>query len=82
MNRNEILAKLTEIARDVFDNDSVTLTDATTAADVAEWDSLTHLLFTNEIEDEFGITFTLSEVSNSQNVGDLTDALIRHLNEK
>lgn len=79
MDRKEILEKLTEIARDVFDNDSITLTDATTAADVEEWDSLTHLLFTNEIEDEFGITFTLAEVSGSKNVGELVDALLRHM---
>ena len=79
MDRKEIMAKVNEIARDVFDNNAVTLTDATTATDVEEWDSLTHLLFTNEIEDEFGITFTLSEVTKSKNVGELVDAISRHL---
>lgn len=80
MDREEIMAKINEIARDVFDNDAVVLTENSTAADVDEWDSLTHLLFTNEIEDEFGITFTLAEVTKSENVGQLVDALMRHLN--
>ncbi len=79
MSREEIMAKINEIARDVFDNDTVVLTDDTTAADVDEWDSLTHLLFTNEIEDAFGVTFTLAEVTKSENVGQLVDALVRHL---
>lgn len=80
MDREEIMAKINEIARDVFDNDAVILTENSTAADVDEWDSLTHLLFTNEIEDEFGVTFTLAEVTKSENVGQLVDALMRHLN--
>lgn len=82
MDRNEILAKITEIAKDVFDNDEVELTEATTAADVKEWDSLSHLSLISDIEDEFGITFTLAEVSGSKNVGELVDAIIKHRSEK
>lgn len=82
MERNEILKKITEIARDVFDNDGVELTEATTAADVEEWDSLSHLSLVSDVEDEFGITFTLAEVSGSKNVGELVDAIIKHMGEK
>ena len=82
MNRNEILAKINEIAKDVFDNDEVELTEATTAADVEEWDSLSHLSIVSDIEDEFGIRFTLAEVSGSKNVGELVDAIIKHMGEK
>ena len=82
MERNEILKKINEIARDVFDNDEVELTEATTAADVEEWDSLSHLSLISDVEDEFGITFTLAEVSGSKNVGELVDAIIKHMGEK
>ena len=82
MERNEILKKITEIARDVFDNDEVELTEQTTAADVEEWDSLSHLSLVSDVEDEFGITFTLAEVSGSKNVGELIDAIIKHLENK
>ena len=82
MERNEILAKINEIARDVFDNDEVELTEQTTAADVEEWDSLSHLSLVSDIEDEFGITFTLAEISGSKNVGELVDAIIKHLENK
>ena len=79
MERNEILAKINEIAKDVFDNDEVELTEQTTAADVEEWDSLSHLSLISDIEREFGIRFTLSEISGSKNVGEFIDALIKHL---
>ena len=82
MDRNEILKKITEIARDVFDNDEVELTEQTTAADVEEWDSLSHLSLVSDIEDEFGIRFTLAEISGSKNVGELIDAIIKHMGEK
>ncbi len=82
MERNEILAKINEIAKDVFDNDEVELTEATTANDVEEWDSLSHLSLIGDTEDEFGITFTLAEVSGSKNVGELIDAIVKHMGEK
>ena len=82
MDRNEILAKINEIARDVFDNDEVELTEQTTAADVEEWDSLSHLSLISDIEGEFGIRFTLSEISGPKNVGEFIDALIKHLDRK
>ncbi len=81
MERNEVFEKVTEIARDVFENDEIVLTDATTAADVEEWDSLTHLSLISDIEDEFEITFTLSEISGSKNVGELINALMKHISE-
>lgn len=82
MERNEILAKFNEIAKDVFDNDEVELTEESTAADVEEWDSLSHLSLVSDIEDEFGIRFTLAEISGSKNVGEFLDALIRHIEKK
>ena len=82
MDRNQVMEKLNEIARDVFDNESVVLTDTTTAADVEEWDSLTHLSLISDIEDAFDVTLTLGEIQGSANVGELVDALIRHIEGK
>lgn len=78
MERTEVYEKLNAIARDVFEDDSLVLNDSTTAADVAKWDSLTHLSFISDIEEEFGITFTMREISGSKNVGELVDALLGH----
>ena len=82
MERNEILKKITQIARDVFDNDEVELTEQSTAAEVEEWDNLSHLSLVSDVEDEFGVTFTLAEVTGSKNVGEFIDAIIKHLHNK
>ena len=82
MDRNEVFEKVTRIARDVFEDGTIVLTDDTTMAEVAEWGSLAHLSLISDIEDEFEITFTLSEISGFRNLGELVDALLRHIHGK
>lgn len=82
MNRDEIFAKINTIAQDVFEEESIVIKDETTANDVDGWDSLTHLIFINEIESEYGVKFTLGEIQGSKNVGELVDSLIRHIEGK
>ena len=78
MSREEILKKITDICRDVFEDETLVIDDDTTAADVDGWDSLTHLSLINEIENEFNIKFTLGEITGSKNVGELIDAIEKH----
>ncbi len=82
MERSELLEGFTEICKDVFDNDSLVITEATTAADVEEWDSLTHLSLINELEETYDVAFTLDEVQGSKNVGELLNALMKHIKEE
>lgn len=82
MGRKDIFEKINEICRDVFEEDDLVVTDVTTAEDVEGWDSLTHLTLISEIENEFDVKFTMGEIQKSKNVGELVDALIRHLDGK
>jgi len=47
------------------------LTDATTAAMVPGWDSLSHARIVAAVEDRFAIRFKTSEVMKLKSVGDL-----------
>lgn len=73
MNKIEILEKLNEIFRDVFDDEDITVTETTTAADIEEWDSLSHIMLLSVIEDEFGIKFDMKAVQSLKNVGDMAE---------
>ena len=42
MSREEIYTELNEVFRDVFDDESISVRDETTAADVDGWDSHMH----------------------------------------
>jgi acyl carrier protein len=67
---------LTAIFRESLDNDSLTLTESTTAKDVEGWDSITHVLIMVAAEKKFRVKFTAGEIQKLQNVGELA-ALIR-----
>lgn len=75
MERTEILANLQEIYQDVLDNEDIELTEATTAEDIEEWDSLSHVQLVVAIEKEFKIKFTSKEILSWSNVGDLVSCI-------
>ncbi len=60
-----------EIARDVFDDDDLMLSDATVASDVPAWDSLAHINFMYSIEEAFDVQFSEAEFAGFGNVGEL-----------
>ena len=75
MTRSEILEKATAIFRDVFDDDSIVIGDSTTAADIEDLDSLTHITLISEIEDAFDYKFSMKQVLGLKNVGEMLDIL-------
>ncbi len=77
MERKEIFSKLNEIFEDVLDLDETPeLTDATSASDIEEWDSLSHIQLIVAIEKAFNMKFTSQEILKWNNVGEMVDTII------
>lgn len=76
MDKKEVLAKVKEIIRDVFDNDDIVVMESTVADDVEGWDSLMHITLIGTIEDEFDIKFAMKDVIGMKNVGDMVDIIM------
>lgn len=79
MERSEILAKVEEIFREELELDDLELTDETTADDVEEWDSLSHVQLVAAMEEAFGIEFKSREILSWENIGDLIDSIEKKL---
>ena len=79
MERSGILAKVEEIFRDELEVDDLVLTDETTADDVEEWDSLSHVQLVAAMEEAFGIEFKSREILSWENIGDLIDSIEKKL---
>ena len=79
MTREEVYESLTEIFRDVFDDDDITVTAETTAADVDGWDSLEHINLVNAVEQEFGMKFDMGQILTMKNVGEMADIIISRI---
>ena len=76
MSREEIYEQLNEVFRDVFDDDTIEVNDQTTSRDIEDWDSLEHINLVVEIENQFGMKFTMGEVHEMKNVGEMVDIII------
>jgi len=81
MERKEIFDKLTEIFRDVMDNDEIVLEENTTAEDIEEWDSLAHVQLIERIESVFGLKFSAKEMMSWDDVGEFVDSIAEKLNK-
>ena len=76
MTREDVFSKLNEVFRDVFDDEDITVTETTSAADIEDWDSLSHITLIGTIEDEFDIKFAMKDVVKMKNVGELVNNII------
>jgi acyl carrier protein len=71
MTRDQVFDRLEEVFRNVFDDDSITLYEDTTADDIDDWDSIEHITLIAAVEQEFGMRFTMGEVSGMKDVGEM-----------
>lgn len=75
MNKSDIMKRLMDVFRDVFDDDSIVINESTTSADIEDWDSIEHINLIDAVEDEFGLRFKMKEVSGMKNVGEMIDII-------
>ena len=72
-----IYEKLDEVFRQVFDDPSLSVRPETTADDIEEWDSMTHINLIMAVELAFGIEFENAEIRKFRDVGDMAEAVRR-----
>jgi len=75
MEEDEIQKSVTEIFKIILDNENIVLTRETTANDIEEWDSLTHIQLIVGVEKKFDLRFTSAEIQNFQNIGEVCDCI-------
>lgn len=75
MTQDEIYKRLTEIMRDVFDDETLVATPEMTAHDVKEWDSVNHITLVVAVEEAFGVKFKSAELERMRNVGQMVEQI-------
>jgi acyl carrier protein len=74
-----VLDRLNHVFRDVLENDDIVLKADTTAADIEEWDSMSHVQIILAVEQEFKVRLKAGEISGLENVGAFVSLLERRL---
>ena len=75
--RDEIMAKLQTVFRDVFDDETIVLRPETAAADIPAWDSLNQIKIIIASERAFSIRLKPREINALENVDEMVDHLSR-----
>ena len=73
--KKQILIKLQNIFRIIFDDDSIKLNSNTTAEDIEEWDSLNQIRIILACEKEFAVKLNPREINDFVNIGEMVEHL-------
>jgi acyl carrier protein len=76
MTREELFGKLQEIFRDVFDDETIEITDSTNSSDIDDWDSINHINLVVAIENEIHLKFSFDDLASLKNVGAMVDLIM------
>jgi acyl carrier protein len=79
MEKEQILPIINQIFIHELDNPAIVLQENTTAQDIREWDSLTHIQLVYAIEKHFKIRFSTAEITRWKNIGELCNSVSQRL---
>ena len=79
MNRSQILKEINDIFIEIIDDKDVVLSESTTAEDIDEWDSLTHIQIIVSLEKHFKLRFESQEIQEWKNIADIINSVIEKL---
>ena len=79
MSGEDLLAGVQDVFRDVFDEPEMVITRHSSAENVPDWDSLTHVNLVTAIERRYKVKFALGELQELKEVGDLLELLSKKL---
>jgi len=73
--KTRTLKKLEPIFHELFMDTSIRLTEASSPADIDDWDSMAHVTLLSMVERAFGVRFTAEEMGSIQDVASLLQNL-------
>jgi acyl carrier protein len=78
MNQAQALLKITSIINETFDT-AYDIVESTSAEQIDEWDSISHIELITNIEKAFGVRFALGELQDLKNVGEMAQLVVEKL---
>ena len=75
LSSSEILDQVNSVIKIVLDNDAIRVNENSTADEIDEWDSLSHIQLVVAIEKHFKIRFNSKEIQGWKNIGELMDSI-------
>ncbi len=77
----DVMNSCNEIFRTVFSDNELSISASTSASDISDWDSLAQIRLLMAMEQTFEIQFSLDEVEDLQNVGEIVELILAKVNQ-
>ena len=77
----DVMNSCNEIFRTVFSDPELSISAATSASDISDWDSLAQIRLLMAMEQTFEIQFSLDEVEDLQNVSEIVELILVKVNQ-
>jgi len=75
MTRTEMMESISKLIRDIFDDESILISEQSSAKDIDDWDSLNNIKIVIAVEKKFKIRFKAAEIRTWNNVGEMCDSI-------
>jgi len=75
MNRTDVFNQIQDIARNVFKEKKLQITENTILEDIGGWNSLTHIMFIDTIEKNFKIQFSFEDMLTISDIKTICDII-------
>jgi acyl carrier protein len=77
---DEVLAQLQPIFEEALDEPGIAVTRESNATNTPHWDSLAYISIIEMVSHHFNVRFTLGELQDLKDVGDLVDLVVAKAN--
>ncbi len=77
-----LIVQVENIFKVFFNDANIVLSESTTADDIENWNSLSHINLLDKIEKHFNFTFTFIDIVAFKNVGDMLICINKKLQSK
>jgi acyl carrier protein len=82
VDREQIIAEVAPIVREVLELPELAVTADTSAEDIEEWDSFNQINILVAVEAKFGVKFKTAEIETLKNVGTLAGLIAEKLQSR
>lgn len=72
---DDVMQRLEQVCRDVFEDDDIVVTATSTAKDIEGFDSLMKITLFIALEEEFGVRFGSAEIADLPHMGAAADLI-------
>ena len=82
MKHEQVLEAIQPIFHEIFEDESLIITNETNADDIEEWDSLAQINLVVEMEKKFAVKFYLEDLQDLKNVGDMVRLILLKMSQR